>query len=138
MSPVKCKFISSIGAICDIPPPVAPPFIPKTGPNDGSLNANIDFFPNFDKASAIDIDTVVFPSPKGVGLMAVTNTNFPFSFFSNLLYVLLDTFALYFPYCSISFSFIPMFSAISAIFFNLIFLAISISVIIFHPFFFIL
>ena len=78
ISPVKCKFISSIGATCTFPPPVAPPFIPKTGPSDGSLNAKIDFLFIFLNPSAIAIETVVFPSPNGVGLKAVTNTNFPF------------------------------------------------------------
>ena len=33
-SPVKCKFICSIGNREN--PPPAPPFIPKTGPSDGS------------------------------------------------------------------------------------------------------
>jgi len=39
MSPVKCKLISSSGMIHAFPPPVAPPFTPKTGPRDGSLKA---------------------------------------------------------------------------------------------------
>ena len=77
MSPVKCKLISSIGAIWACPPPVAPPFIPNTGPKDGSLNAKIDFFPILLSPSAIAIEIVVFPSPNGVGLIAVTNINFP-------------------------------------------------------------
>ena len=77
ISPVKCKFISSIGAICTFPPPVAPPFIPKTGPKEGSLNVSIDFLPIFLNPSAIAIETVVFPSPNGVGEIAVTKINFP-------------------------------------------------------------
>ena len=44
-SPVKCKFMSSIGTICARPPPVAPPFIPKTGPKEGSRKQIIVFFP---------------------------------------------------------------------------------------------
>ena len=78
ISPVKCKFISSIGATCEYPPPVAPPFIPNTGPSEGSRRVKIDFFPNTRKPSASPIDVVVFPSPNGVGLIAVTNINFPF------------------------------------------------------------
>ena len=97
MSPVKCKFISSIGATCAYPPPVAPPLTPNTGPRDGSLNASTDFFPIFDSPSASPIDIVVFPSPNGVGFTAVTSINFPFLFpfiFSNILS---EIFALYFP-----------------------------------------
>ncbi len=127
MSPVKCKFISSIGATCAFPPPVAPPFIPNTGPNDGSLNAKIDFFPIFLNPSAIAIAIVVFPSPNGVGFIAVTKINFPSLLFFNFLYTSLDIFALYFPYCSNYSSSIFIFFAISIIFFNLVFLAISIS-----------
>jgi len=77
ISPVKWRLISSIGAICEWPPPVAPPFIPNTGPNDGSLKANIDFLPIFLNPSANPIDIVVFPSPSGVGFIAVTNTSLP-------------------------------------------------------------
>ena len=35
-SPVKCRFISSMGSTCEYPPPAAPPFIPNTGPIEGS------------------------------------------------------------------------------------------------------
>ncbi len=81
ISPVKCKLISSIGAICTFPPPVAPPLIPNTGPKDGSLKAKIDFFPMVLNPSATAMDIVVFPSPNGVGLTAVTKISFPFSLF---------------------------------------------------------
>jgi len=76
ISPVKSKLISSIGNTWLLPPPVAPPLMPKTGPNEGSLRATIDFLPIL--FSAIDrlIDVVVLPSPAGVGVIAVTNTNF--------------------------------------------------------------
>ncbi len=36
MSPVKWRLRSSIGTTCVMPPPAAPPLIPKTGPSDGS------------------------------------------------------------------------------------------------------
>ena len=78
MSPVKCKLMSSIGAICTFPPPVAPPLIPNTGPNDGSLKAKIEFFPMVLNPSATAMDMVVFPSPTGVGFTAVTKISFPF------------------------------------------------------------
>ena len=58
---------------------VAPPFIPKTGPSDGSLNANIAFLSILQSASKSPIEVVVLPSPRGVGLIAVTNISFPFS-----------------------------------------------------------
>ena len=100
MSPVKCKFISSIGATCEYPPPVAPPLIPNTGPNDGSLNAAIAFFPILFNPSTKPIETVVFPSPRGVGFIEVTKINFPFSLFFNSSNIPKSTFALYLPYCS--------------------------------------
>ena len=89
--------MSSIGATWTYPPPVAPPFIPNTGPSDGSLKANIDFFPILERPSAIAIETVVFPSPNGVGFIAVTSINFPSFLSSNFLYTLLEILALYFP-----------------------------------------
>ena len=94
ISPVKCKLISSIGTTCAYPPPQAPPLMPITGPNEGSRSAIIDFLPNFVKASANPIVTVDFPSPAGVGLIAVTNTNLPFF---SLEIRLTSIFALYFP-----------------------------------------
>lgn len=36
-SPVKWTLILSSGSTEALPPPVAPPFIPKNGPNDGCL-----------------------------------------------------------------------------------------------------
>ena len=87
-SPVKCKFISSIGTTCAYPPPAAPPFIPKTGPKEGSLSATSTFLPNLLNASATPIVVVVLPSPAGVGFIAVVNINFafglPVSFFNRL------------------------------------------------------
>ena len=38
-SPLKCRLILSSGASDALPPPVAPPFWPKTGPSDGSRRA---------------------------------------------------------------------------------------------------
>ena len=79
-SPVKCKLISSEGTIDALPPPHAPPLIPNTGPNEGSLSTHTDFFLSFLNASLIPIDIVVFPSPYGVGLILVTSTNLPLLF----------------------------------------------------------
>ena len=76
-SPVKCRFISSIGTICAYPPPAAPPFMPNTGPRDGSLRAAITFFPILRSPSVSPTEVVVLPSPAGVGVMAVTSISLP-------------------------------------------------------------
>ncbi len=67
--------MSAIGIIWDFPPPVAPPFMPKTGPSEGSLSARQTLSPIDFSASAMPIETVVLPIPALVGLMAVTNTS---------------------------------------------------------------
>ena len=113
------------------PPPVAPPFTPNTGPSDGSLSVKILFLPNLRKASFKDIETVVLPSPIGVGFMAVTKTNLLFLFLSNKSK---DILALLLPYNSILFS-IPRVLATSVISLGFILLAISISVILSTSFF---
>ncbi len=100
ISPVKCRLISSRGMIWACPPPVAPPFIPNTGPREGSLKAVTALFPIRLKASVRPIDVVVFPSPAGVGVMAVTMISFPAVFCPRILPG--ETFALYSPYFSSS------------------------------------
>ena len=77
-SPVKCKFISSIGTTWAYPPPAAPPLTPKTGPKEGSLSARDVLFPILFNPSPSPTTVVVFPSPAGVGVIAVTKINFPF------------------------------------------------------------
>ena len=47
-----------------LPPPTAPPFLPKTGPSDGSLKTATDFFPSLLSESFNPIDKVVFPTKK--------------------------------------------------------------------------
>ena len=84
-SPVKWRLISSMGITCAYPPPAAPPLIPNTGPKEGSLNTGIAFFPILFKPSARPTDVVVFPSPAGVGLMAVTRMSLPVLIFSSLI-----------------------------------------------------
>ena len=64
--------------ICAYPPPVAPPFNPKTGPIEGSLKAIKVFLWSWLRiASPKPIVIVDFPSPAGVGLIDVTKINFP-------------------------------------------------------------
>ena len=69
-----------MGIIWAYPPPAAPPFMPKTGPNEGSRKQIIVFFPIRFKASPSPTVVVVFPSPAGVGLMAVTKISLLFFF----------------------------------------------------------
>jgi len=59
MSPVKWRLISSIGRTWEYPPPAAPPFVPNTGPSEGSRIATIPFVPRRFRA---------WPSPTVVGL----------------------------------------------------------------------
>ena len=70
--------ISLDGMSCDFPAPVAPPFMPKQGPNDGSRNANIAILPMRFKPSASPIEVVVLPLPAFVGVMDVTSMSFDF------------------------------------------------------------
>jgi len=114
-SPVKCKFRSSIGTTWAYPPPAAPPLIPKHGPKDGSLNAMTAFFPSFPNACPKPTLVVVFPSPAGVGLIAVTSTSFPSGSSFNRSNNSSENFALYFPYNSNSSSLISSLFATSVI-----------------------
>ena len=124
-SPLKCKFMSAIGTIWLYPPPVAPPLIPNTGPSDGSRRARHTLLPCWASASARPIETVVFPLPAFVGLMAVTRISLLFFLGSNCFSI----FALYFPNKINSSSHSPSFFAISTIFCGVWIWAISISVI---------
>src|SRR5699024_11855447 len=74
---VKCRLIFSMGTTWAYPPPVAPPFIPNTGPSDGSRRATMVLDPTRFSASAIPTETVDLPSPAGVGETAVTSTSLP-------------------------------------------------------------
>ena len=69
--------MSSIGTTCEKPPPAAPPFMPKHGPKDGSRRQIMAFFPIAFSESPRPTVVVVFPSPAGVGVIAVTRTNLP-------------------------------------------------------------
>ncbi|MCY1233515.1 hypothetical protein D9M72_460610 [compost metagenome] len=56
---------------------MAPPFIPRTGPRDGSRSAIITFRPARARESARPTVVVDFPSPAGVGDIAETSTTLP-------------------------------------------------------------
>ncbi len=96
-SPVKWRLISSIGMTCEYPPPAAPPFIPNTGPMDGSLIPGMALCPSITKAWARPMVMVVLPSPAGVGFVVVTSINFPLGSFSTRSMVESSTFALPLP-----------------------------------------
>jgi len=115
MSPVKCRFISSIGTTCEYPPPAAPPLIPNTGPMDGSRSVLITFLPILAKPWVNPIFITVLPSPKGVGVTAVISIYFPSGLSFNLSNTSSLIFALYLPYSSISSSVSPICFAISMI-----------------------
>lgn len=70
--PRKMQVVFSIGNTCEYPPPAAPPFMPKHGPNDGSRKATTAFLPILFNPKASPIETVVLPIPAFVGVMAVT------------------------------------------------------------------
>src|ERR1041385_8129527 len=104
--------MSSIGTTCAYPPPAAPPFTPKTGPSEGSRIQSAAFVPILRSACVTPTVTVDLPSPAGVGLMPVTSTNRPFGW--RRASAPSRTFALYFPYSSISSSASPRWAAIAA------------------------
>ena len=80
MSPVRWRLNSSIGTTWLYPPPAAPPLMPKVGPIDGWRMAAIAFFPIWPSPWVSPTVVVVFPSPSGVGVMAVTSMYLPRGF----------------------------------------------------------
>ena len=85
------------------------------------------FLPMWASACPSPTVVVVFPSPAGVGEIAVTRMSFPSGCSCTRFVKARDTFALYGPYCSSSSGRMPIFSAISWMGFNSAFCAISIS-----------
>ena len=79
MSPVKCRFRSSIGTTCVIPPPAAPPLMPNTGPSEGSRRHASDRLPMWPRPWVSPTSVVVLPSPALVGVMPVTQISLPSS-----------------------------------------------------------
>ena len=59
------------------PPPAADPLMLNVGPPLGCRMAPIDFLPRYANPSTSPSVVVVLPSPKGVGVIAVTSIYFP-------------------------------------------------------------
>jgi hypothetical protein len=60
-----------------MPPPAAPPFMPKFGPSEASRMQIMAFLPIRLRPSPRPTVVVVLPSPAGVGLIAVTRISLP-------------------------------------------------------------
>src|ERR1700722_7627541 len=116
-----------MGTIWAWPPPVAPPFMPKLGPSEGSRRQIIVFLPIRLSASPKPTVVVVLPSPAGVGLIAVTRMSFPSGLFERLLRKSYSSLAMKRPNGRKADSGAPIFAAISAIGFRRAALAISMS-----------
>ena len=76
-SPLKCRLILSTGYSEALPPPVAPPFWPNTGPSDGSRSAATALLPIAASPWVRPMVLTVLPSPLVVGVMAVMRTSRP-------------------------------------------------------------
>ncbi len=77
ISPVRPIENSVIGISSAFPPPAAVPLIFIVGPPEGCRMAPPTFFSLFPNPSMSPMAVVVFPSPSGVGVIAVTSIYFP-------------------------------------------------------------
>ena len=66
-----------MGMSSALPPPAAEPFTFMVGPPEGWRRQPPTFFPSRPKPSIRPSDVVDFPSPSGVGVMAVTSIYLP-------------------------------------------------------------
>jgi hypothetical protein len=85
ISPVRPSENGVRGMHCDRPPPAALPLILKVGPPEGCRMAPETFFPNLPSPCTSPIVVVLLPSPRGVGVMAVTSMYLPLGRLSSLL-----------------------------------------------------
>src|SRR5579871_6283676 len=113
MSPVRWRLNSSIGIIWLYPPPAAPPLIPKVGPWLGWRMHVNTFLPRYAPRPWLSPTVVVvFPSPKGVGVIAVTTMYLPFGTSLSRSRTERCTLALVLPYSSNSSGSMPASAAI--------------------------
>ncbi len=89
--------MSSMGMTWALPPPAAPPFMPKHGPSEGSRRQTLAGLPMRFSPSQSPMLVVVLPSPAGVGVMAVTSTSLPVGLPSKRWKRSSETLALYLP-----------------------------------------
>ena len=73
------------------PPPAALPLMFMVGPPEGCRMHPPTFFPLFPSPSIRPMEVVVLPSPRGVGVMAVTSMYFPSGFFSRRLMIFMKS-----------------------------------------------
>src|SRR5690554_4381527 len=66
-SPLKWRLMASMGTTWAWPPPAAPPFMPKTGPSEGSRRQAMADTPSRERASTSPTQVVVLPSPTPAG-----------------------------------------------------------------------
>ncbi|MBA7697161.1 hypothetical protein ES703_105820 [subsurface metagenome] len=77
ISPVRPMENSVRGISCALPPPAALPLIFMVGPPEGCLIHPPTLRPLFPIPSRIPMVVVVLPSPRGVGVIAVTSMYLP-------------------------------------------------------------
>ncbi len=77
MSPVRPRENSVRGIAWALPPPAALPLMFMVGPPEGWRIAPPTFHPLLPRPSTRPMEVVVFPSPRGVGVMAVTSIYLP-------------------------------------------------------------
>ena len=77
MSPVRPRENSVMGISRALPPPAAVPLTFMVGPPEGWRRQPPTFLPILPRPSTRPRETVLLPSPRGVGVMAVTSMNLP-------------------------------------------------------------
>src|SRR4030042_561014 len=77
ISPVRPRENSVMGMRRDLPPPAAVPFTFIVGPPEGWRRAPPTFTPRLPRPSIKPQEVVLLPSPRGVGVMAVTSMYLP-------------------------------------------------------------